>query len=384
MRMRLLFEPVDVLFFRDSKPFAAGAQFDAESTEPLPSVFYGALRTHLLRRAGVDFARYKDAGDPADWPVEAQRSTLATLGTPARAGTMRLAGPWFRHPERGMLYPVPADLRGTESARGAERYSALARLESCRDLPEGWDWSPPLPTMRPLWHPGRDLRGLGGSLIDEAAMRVYLEGGTPDPDSLVDRADICGYERRVGIAVDSNRRTAQEGMLYAAQYLRLAEGAAFACDIEGLEDFPEDGHSVALGGDRRLARVRIEKAAPAVAPEIRGGAFAVMLATPALFDRGWRPGWIDDAGEGVVPGVGARVRLVAAAVGKPLAFSGWDLARGCPKPIRRAVPAGSVYRFEVLDGDAGEIARVLHGRSVSDVHAEAGFGVAFVGAAPRA
>ncbi len=37
---------------------------------------------------------------------------------------------------------------------------------------------------------------------------------------------------------------------------------------------------------------------------------------------------------------------IAAAVPGHIAVSGWDLARGGPKPNRFAVPAGSVYFFD--------------------------------------
>ena len=47
-----------------------------------------------------------------------------------------------------------------------------------------------------------------------------------------------------------------------------------------------------------------------------------------------------------------RVVLRSACVGRPVHVSGWDMAKGQPKPTRRLAPSGSVYFFEKVDGAA--------------------------------
>jgi len=64
----------------------------------------------------------------------------------------------------------------------------------------------------------------------------------------------------------------------------------------------------------------------------------LVLTTPAPFSEGWKP---------------PTVAPIAAAVGGPVALSGWDLARGGPKPTRFAVEAGSVYFLTGADAAAG-------------------------------
>ena len=64
----------------------------------------------------------------------------------------------------------------------------------------------------------------------------------------------------------------------------------------------------------------------------------VVFLTPAYFRYGWLPdaAWFVDA-------------LQAVAVTHPTCLGGWDLAHQKPRPIRRYVPAGSVYYLEFPD-----------------------------------
>jgi CRISPR-associated protein Cmr3 len=77
----------------------------------------------------------------------------------------------------------------------------------------------------------------------------------------------------------------------------------------------------------------------------------MILATPAIFGNGWMPGWIDkETLKGRPPLCrNLEVRLISAVTGRWAPISGWSYEAGHhgPKPLRRMVPAGSVYFFEV-------------------------------------
>ena len=109
----------------------------------------------------------------------------------------------------------------------------------------------------------------------------------------------------------------------------------------------------------------------------------MVLVTPAIFDHGWRPGWLDaDTLEGKPIGDGPTLRLIGISNGRWKAVSGWSLAspRG-PKPIRRMVPAGSVYFFEKVEGDGRILGTNGWLKSVSDAPQDRndGFGLAVWG-----
>lgn len=53
--------------------------------------------------------------------------------------------------------------------------------------------------------------------------------------------------------------------------------------------------------------------------------------------------------EGKLPDSEIKVRLKAAAIDRWQAVSGWDSLLWQPKAIRKAVSAGSVYWFELVD-----------------------------------
>lgn len=74
------------------------------------------------------------------------------------------------------------------------------------------------------------------------------------------------------------------------------------------------------------------------------GRARLVLLTPALFEKGVLPGW----NGGAWPlGGSVKATVRAACVGRPAIVSGWDLAKGRPKPTKRLAPAGSVYFLEL-------------------------------------
>jgi CRISPR-associated protein Cmr3 len=106
--------------------------------------------------------------------------------------------------------------------------------------------------------------------------------------------------------------------------------------------------AASAGGERRMVRWReanktLPSAPEAVLESVAGGAVRVVLATPAIFQHGWRPERLFDAPPGST--------LVAASVGRAEVVSGWDFATNKARPTRRCAPAGSVY-FLRLGGDS--------------------------------
>jgi CRISPR-associated protein Cmr3 len=161
----------------------------------------------------------------------------------------------------------------------------------------------------------------------------------------------------------------REGLLYSAEYLRLKEGTGFFAEFRGTKLLANSG-MINLGGDRRPAYYQPAQASGLTLERIKQRIeerrrFKLVLISPALFEHAWCPKWIDaqtlQGSRGKV-----RVKLTAAALRKSVGIGGFDLAKGFPKPVHRFVPAGSVYFFEILEGDIDTVMGEFHGKSISE------------------
>ncbi len=99
--------------------------------------------------------------------------------------------------------------------------------------------------------------------------------------------------------------------------------------------------------------------------------------TQAIFENGWLPKDIDEE-KFILENDKFKIKLVAASVGKYSLIGGYDMAKNEPKPMLKAVPAGSTYFFEILKGETKDIIRYFHLKSVSDKMQEEGYGISFV------
>ncbi|MEI7556909.1 type III-B CRISPR module-associated protein Cmr3 [Candidatus Chlorohelix sp.] len=374
--MKLFFQPSDFLFFRDNKPFAAGENYGGKSRElPPPSVLYGAIRTWLLQDNDIALDKFGRLGKLADISDPVIRVT----GTKSESGTLQIKGPFFANQKPAGVesyFPQPLDLvkyKATKASSDKPFFRSLQpkKLDNYLANWRGLNLSPLLPTGELA-----DDEVTGG-FLSKVALEAYLEGRSIARINTIDA--MIESESRIGIAVGKEGVT-QSGQFYTLQGNRFVDGYGLAVDIEGLNGINLATQGLRqLGGERRFGFLTeiADEIAPQ-APEIIGNKFKLALATPAIFEGGWLPSWIDrTSGEGSFSGL--KVRLVAAAVGRAETISGFDMALGRPKPIRKAVPAGSVYYFELLEGAATEIVNIIHNQTISDELAHAGFGLAFVG-----
>jgi CRISPR-associated protein Cmr3 len=328
-------EPLDVLSFRGNRLFGDAGSYGEVQMPPPPSVFAGALRSHLLARDGVDYAAFA-----------ANRVTHVALGTPQAPGPFTLvAGLPARRLDGGRiepLYPLPADLVVTR-----ERISLLRALPIDASLAGSFA----LPRWPVLTEDER-AKAEGGRWLTAAGLRRWLGGELPSADQLVKPDALWQHETRVGIALDAATRRADDGKLFSLQAVSCQPGVGFAVRVHGAE---LAAGLLRLGGDGRGARITpadIDWPEPDYETLARARCARLLLTSPGLFPCGWLP-----AGSGEADAVngapfdlnGVRARIVCAAVPRAEVVSGWDLAQWQPKSAQRAAPAGSVYWLEDLD-----------------------------------
>jgi CRISPR-associated protein Cmr3 len=399
----LWIEPLDVLFFRDSKPFTAGESFRAKSAfPPTPYPFVGAIRSRVLAdvlpQVGSNLDAYREHITNRVNHQELNE-IVTVLGDAEGYGKLEFRGPFLarQKPDKRyeFLFPAPLDLFEKQ------------QLNPLDKLPSGVLFNPPAGSTRSptlLW----SRESLGSELKDvflsNQGLRRYLQGEIPREDER--NKEFFWRELRVGIALKPGRRTVEEGMFYMPEMIRLADKTGFVLEVAGLSfantsinyNFPREG-LLQLGGESRGAYYQtLEEGNPLGKLEELGAAlegqiqqtrrFKLYLASPAIFENGWLPDFIIDRAklEGRIEGL--HVQLVAAAVGKPLPIGGWDLANKRPKTMYKAVPPGSVYFFELLEGDVQDAFNAFHFKcrlqqEAKDVKlkelAKIGFGLTFVG-----
>jgi len=395
--MYLFIEPLDVLLFRDSRPFAAGETHRAKQQfPPLPTALQGAIRTAILARAGVDLSR----------PFDDQAQVFGLVGNSAsNYGCLRIRGPFLARRKDNpqdveVLFPAPMNALVRKSTDGSDSISFLyPRQDEQSKLPEGWAVNG-FDEFRPLKSAeSGSAEAAQGYWLTIDGLIGLLKGGAPSGSSVVVRkAEIFGEEYRFGIELDHSKRTAASGKLYAAEFVRMRENFGFVVEV-GLDGDSGDGELekyldskgiLALGGERRAASYEKVEAGQLDGYKLvtnfndRDKGFFLYLATPAIFrpngpgSPGWLPSWIDEKNLTSTCG-SAKYKVIAAAVGKPVPISGWDMRKRRPKPLLRAVPAGSVYFCELTEGNMQAIVQGLHNQTISEFGKEIGMGLTFVG-----
>jgi len=330
--MKLLIEALDVLLFRDGRPFNAGEDHVALSQfPPPPSVIQGMIRTTYLVQHPDQFDDYISLKKCGAW------DDIGDPGAETLPDGKWIKGPFLAREGNGdceLFYPIPADVRRASSY-------ALARPADEKMVPEGFASSLPA-DLKPLMVTDQPAEYVQGYLDGEALAR-YLMGQSPEKVIAAD--ELVKTDFRVGVGIQSDKRLAKDGMLYSAHFSRPAEGVGLAVEVEGIP-LKEDGLS-RLGGEARGACYRtVDWKTPeppeGLAEKIRQyGRFSLYLLTPGLFsasngEYGWRPDWTQ-------AGLPTNAKLSGTALPPPVDIGGWKLARGGPKPTRSGVAAGSVY-----------------------------------------
>ena len=364
--------PHDPLVARDGRPFGAGQGNRMRGLPwPLPSVVAGSFRTALVKGSGDDFSG---------------TTPSVLLEKVSVAGVLPCVG--------SQLYlPAPQDavVEKNPSGNGLKMVHRVSPqpLDGGCDLPEERLLPVMLsesqatdefkPEAAPAWWPiSKYVQWLTGSESDYRPTWF---------DETFLQHPLTTY--RDHVALDSDRGAAAESLLFASANLHVGHLPRYLGD-EAVTKLPFDQRLAEvsltaranidhdhwrrtqvdwlhpLGGEQRLVKWRQCGQAvsgwtcpPAIESALADASrIRLILATPAIFASGWKPGWLHNGLQGEFNGI--HLKLVGVANGRWKAVSGWSLAdtkdqpRG-PKAIRRMVPEGSVYYFTCEPGAAANL-----------------------------
>ena len=418
--MYLSIAPHDPIIARDGRPFGIGQGIRMRSLDwPYPSVLAGSLRTMLGKMNG-------------GFSGEAVDNLLKDLLD------IRIAGPL---PLKNMkLYlPIPKDILAKENSNKLEaiplRPANLRNGEVC-DFPN----SRLLPAMIPERDDDKDdddfkpkklpafwsMKKMTEWLINPSGIDFILCRDLKEKDD--DRDNGCDGKKKkecwdddpdflespeidervhTGIDAKTGAAAVEAGLFFMSAGLDLSTTESggsihLAARIETDNTFEEmigklnEIHP--FGGERRLAHwSKADESVgwwcppeiPSKLNELNSRKIRMVLATPAIFSKGWMPGWLDsETLEGIPPKLKDdqefKLKLISACTDRWRPISGWSAeakSRG-PKAIRRMVPAGSVYFFEAESAEAAsDLAESCWLESVCDEEQDRkdGFGLAIWG-----
>jgi CRISPR-associated protein Cmr3 len=388
----------DPLIARDGRPFGLGIRMKSLDW-PYPSVLAGSLRTMLGNARNSNF----------------DEKTTEALKRISISGPL----PFWQ----GRIYvPKPKDLLVKEENKKREINAFAIRPVNIIDLD---DWKGcncnlptggPLPAMLPKNVEKEFKPAKTPSLWSMETMKKWLTNAKgngfcspPDPEKIAGRTDFLNLPKkdpRTHVKIDPKLGTSEDTKLFETIGLDFSvkdqkDKIELAARVEDEGEFADFALKIdsfnTIGGERRLARWKTFKAQEGwtcpsdMVSDLAGKKkVRMILASPAIFSDGWRPGWLNDWPMNEAPYYwpkGLKLRLVSACIDRWKPISGWSLEKNknCnpgPKPIRRLVPAGSVYFFEIEgDGDAATLAKSLWLRSVCDNDQDRrdGFGLALWG-----
>lgn len=327
-----LIKPLDVLMLRGNKSFGDSGEHGTSSMPPSPSVVSGALRSFWLAEHDIDTLKFKTM------PVTDLKEPLTSqLGTPTNVGSFRLADCGLvckNNNTYERLYPLPSDLvlQQLTKANDSLKLYALQPQSLSNDFMGSYQGQLAI-LKAPAGKPE------GGYWLNESGFRAYLKGEQPNLTHLIKTSDLWKSDWRLGIALDSQARTASEGQIYTTEAIALQKDIFLAVTIAGANDFPSKG-TLRLGGDGRAAG--FESVTFSLLPTIQAKdkRIKLLLTSPAIFNQGSQ---LPNVKDGRVYFDGGSARVVSASIPRHHVISGWDLANWQPKPAERVVPTGAVY-----------------------------------------
>lgn len=308
------FEPEDWLGFREIRRF--GPSDITRSVMPSPLPFYGAIRTALMKRYGVNLEYHEKPSLSGELKMK--------LGDENDPGIIRLYGPFIYSEENGQkkhYFPAP---RNVYKKHDSYKTMILSQhKEKIDDLELQLVWIPEI----------TDVSEAEEQHIELHELRKLQKG---EPFQLC-KSGNYEQEYKIGIGLQRDKKLAKERMIYFMTTYRFKNGGFFMLtDSEETIKEVEKLDGVFLGSKQRWARIKIELFPENIFERISSENVAIMLLTPAIYKNG------------IVPENGrfGNIKILGIAAGRKVPISGWDYANGRPKELHHAVSPGTVYYLD--------------------------------------
>ncbi|QMT32132.1 type III-B CRISPR module-associated Cmr3 family protein [Alysiella filiformis] len=337
-----LIESLAPLVFRNAKPF--GHQANAQELAfPNPSTGAGLIRYLALSQGKVDNSHY-DTNYQDLLKIQCFGVYLARFDD---------------NKAIQIFVPKPANALCLENDN--------KQIELIRLLPKAFDGDcgSDLPAGLLPIQPEKTLKGKPKGNINYWRLEDFIkwqQGEKLEYDTIKEGISTIPNDIRTHIMRDDDTHATVDGKLFQTASFDLGyqknndgfDSHRLGFVILSKQELDDD--LATLGGERRLSYFKKLKNqilfTKPTADEInQAGGFSLSFMTPVIFEQGYLPRWIDkNTMTGQLPS-GTKIKLISVAVERWQAISGWDSQDWKPKATRKAVSAGAVYWFELLDNN---------------------------------
>lgn len=357
--MKIKITPLDNLFFRDGKPFNKGEDNWADTLYlPYVSTVYGAIRSKY-------FSENMDVFDFANTEKDPTKN-------------LKITG-FYLIINNTILFPMPLDLiyykEGNIKKHESENLYPVYKMRSTLNeniyssLHKKYN-------LRELFLVEKDAKveTLENAYLKDVQMEKYFNNKINSKINAQKISKNMCEESKIGIAKNNKTGSAQESMLYRINQVRY-DGISIVVEFEGI-DIEEKG-ILKLGGKGNVVKYEQidvkDKLLDKDEKQYLCNRLKMYMLTPGIFENGWIPDFInEDTLEGTLNGI--RVKLINAAIGKHQNISGYDMKKNRPKPMKRAVPQGSVYIFEIEEVYRSNLVEKL---IINSFNQDQGYGISY-------
>lgn len=360
---------LDTLFFRDGKPFTMGENHWTNSIfPPNMSTVYGAIRTAYFSENIELFHQLEEKKELNTEKDPTKKLIIRRMFY--RIGSGNNKGYYYNMPlDLVRLKDMPNKIMKNEIKEKKYEVYPLKIMEN------KYTNSNPL---KYILYYDEHIKTMKDGLIEENKMYDYING-RKDNIKISRISDYLSDEPKIGIGIDKKTGTSKDSRLYRVDLKRLKD-LFLVIEFEGIE--LKSKGVIKLGGEGKYANYKEISQRPyplkLVATDEISRGFKLNLMTPAIFEKGWFPKEVKEEDEYILGNDKFKVKLVAAVVGKHTLIGGYDMAKNRPKPMLKAIPAGSTYYFEILEGESKDIVEYFHQTSISDRMAKEGYGLSYV------
>lgn len=344
--------PLDNLFFRDGLNFDAGDFTRASCIfPPYPPTIYGAIRSLLIFQLGKIY----------NYGQEEVEKAPCGLGANIETCELEISGYALSKKDK-ILFPAPINL-----AVYKKKYRFFKPATDSDLNPVIFE---------------KYFESVEASLSSHDTINI-LKNEIDQTYSFNLNENLYKSFEKVGIAIDKKTGTAEEHKIYTYKSYQLNKDVFITIFLNLSNNLKKEIEKIEkigatkFGGEMRPALYEIKDNYAFLSNDninkikdqiFKNKRFFLWLITPAVLKNGSIPDFIKkDNMEGSIQlnNKIIKVKLFSWQVGKPVYIGGFDIKTRIPKIMYKAVPAGSIYFFKILEdnfdeNDAKEIFNHFH------------------------